>query len=181
MSDTSRFPPLHPFPLTSCHAPRQYSQLSQTRSGQTAFMKSVSGHAVWPCVMGMRYKGRQRGGEDTRDPSELLRVIIWWLMVGGCQVQHDKLCQARITLSRFCAVYLSAFLCLTTPSLPYTHPSTSSVLAFVTSQTNFWGGMSSKVLDRSSMHDGWRVHFRFFSHASRLVSGSRQSISILDF
>lgn len=77
------------------------------------------------------FKGRLRGQRSKREASELLRVIIWWLMVGGCQVRRDKRRQARITLPYWFAVYLSGFLCLTTSSLTYLQSSTSSVLALV--------------------------------------------------
>lgn len=88
----------------------------------------VNRPVVWLCVMGIYYKGRQRGREDTRDPCKLLRVIIWWHMVAGCHRRHDISHWGRITLSHFSTVYLSAQLCLTTPSLTLTHPPASSVL-----------------------------------------------------
>lgn len=120
------------------------------RSAFTGSLKCLCGHVVWPHVMGMLYKGRHRGREDRREPSELLRVIIWWLMAGGCQIRYDKLCQARITLSHFYSVYLSAFLSLTTLPLLNTYPTSLSVLVLVSFQTNF-KGMSSKVLKQGGM------------------------------
>lgn len=85
------------------------------------------------------FKGRIRWQRSKREASELLRVIIWWLMVGGCQVRRDKRRQARITLPYCFAVYLSGFLCLTTSSLTYLQRLyTSSVLALV---YLFWGAV----------------------------------------
>lgn len=73
------------------------------------------------------FKDRQRGRECKRDPSESLRVIIWWLMVGGCQIQRDKLWQARITLSCGSTVYLSDHSFCIPSSLYFLCPCTSKL------------------------------------------------------
>lgn len=138
-------PSIHPSNLSPCTTAAQ-----SVKSNKLVWSTCIHEDCQCACGLtlchGKAFKGRQRGREGTRDPSELLRAIIWWLMVGGCQARHDKLWQARIALSHCFAVYLSAFLCPTTPSLTYPHPSISSVLVLVSSQTNFWGNMPSKVL-----------------------------------
>lgn len=65
-----------------------------------------------------------RGKEDMRDPPELLREIVWWLMVCSCQAQCDKLCLTRITLSVSSAV----FICLPVLPPPNADRCTSSVV-----------------------------------------------------
>lgn len=137
------FPSIHPPNLLSCTA-------IHSVESDLFWSNCIYEERQWVCGLtschGNALQGQAEGKGGLKRSlwiieSDYLVTYGWWL-----SVRHDKLCQTRITLSHFCSVYLSAFRCLTTPCLQYTHPSSSSVLVLVTSQTNFWGSMSSKVM-----------------------------------
>lgn len=120
-----------PLPVTCCHAPQQYSWSSQTLSAYTVFMRRFK--CQWACGLTLCHgkcatrtgRGEGRTWEMPLNYWEWLFGDLWLVAV---RERHDKLRQVRITLSHFSVVYLSAFLCLTTSSLPNIQAFTYSVL-----------------------------------------------------
>lgn len=73
--------------------------------------------------------------------SDYLVTYGWWLSGTAWQIVPSK----NYTFSFLCCL----FICLSPPDHPfstYTYPSTFYVLVVVSSQSNFWGGLSSNVL-----------------------------------
>lgn len=112
-----------PSTLTYCNL------LEQLGSSQTTFMKRWNCWGLCGLTSCLRntFQG-QMVGEDTRDPSALLWVIIWWIMTGSCHVWYDQSCRTRIRRSQSSVVYLSAFPFLTPFFLLSVDPTLSSAL-----------------------------------------------------
>lgn len=93
--------------LTCCHVP-------QSVKSNCIYEELTMALAMWFDLMSWECVTRASKGEGRtwEIPLNYCKRFFWWLMVGGCQGQHDKLCQERITLSHFSDVYLSAFLFL---------------------------------------------------------------------